>query len=70
MAEGYGRNSKQDDLRVLIIARGFKNQVEPQLQICPLLECLHSEEIAYALDLCKEVSKMLTALINSLSNQR
>ena len=70
IAEGYGRNSKQDYLRFLNIARSSKNEVETQLQICLLLEYLHSEDIAYALDLCKEVSKMLTALINSLSNQR
>ncbi len=69
IAEGYGRNSKQDYLRFLNIARGSKNEVETQLQICLLLEYLNQNELDTSLNLCQEVGKMLNALINSVSSQ-
>ena len=67
IAEGYGRNSTQDYLRFLNIEKKKKNEVETQLQICLLLEYMNQEEIAPGLALCKEVSKMLNALIHSIS---
>lgn len=69
IAEGYGRNSKQDYLRFLNTARGSKNEVETQLQICLLLEYLNHNELDTSLNLCQEVGKMLNALINSVSSQ-
>ena len=69
IAEGYGRNSKQDYLRFLNIARGSKNEVETQLHICLLLEYLNQNELSASLNLCQEVGKMLNALINSVSSQ-
>ena len=68
IAEGYGRNSKQDYLRFLNIARGSKNEVETQLQICLMLDYLKPEEAAEAQALCAEVGKMLNALIHSIDN--
>ena len=67
IAEGYGRNALKEYIRFLNIARGSKNEVETQLQICLLLEYMNQEEIAPGLALCKEVSKMLNALIHSIS---
>lgn len=66
IAEGYGRNSKQDYLRFLNIARGSKNEVETQLHICQMLDYLKPNDIAEALAVCTEVGKMLNALINSV----
>ena len=68
IAEGYGRNSKQDYLRFLNIARGSKNEVETQLQICLMLDYLTPEAIAEAQAVCTEVGKMLNALIASIEN--
>ena len=68
IAEGYGRNSKQDYLRFLNIARGSKNEVETQLQICLMLDYLRPEAIAEAQAVCTEVGKMLNALIASIEN--
>lgn len=68
IAEGYGRNSKQDYLRFLNIARGSKNEVETQLQICLMLDYLRPEAIAEAQAACTEVGKMLNALIASIEN--
>ena len=50
IAEGYGRNSKQDYLRFLNIARGSKNEVETQFQICLMLDYLKPEEVVEKLD--------------------
>ena len=68
IAEGYGRNSKEDYLRFLNIARGSKNEVETQLQICLMLGYLKPEEVVEAQALCAEVGKMLNALIRSIDN--
>ena len=66
IAEGYGRHSRNDYLRFLNIARGSKNEVETQLHICLMLDYCKPEEIAEAQALCREVGKMLNALIASL----
>ena len=68
IAEGYGRNSKQDYLRFLNIARGSKNEVETQLQICQMLDYLKQEDLAETFAVCTEVGKMLNALIHSIDN--
>lgn len=70
IAEGYGRNSKQDYLRFLNIARGSKNEVETQLQICQMLDYLKQEDLADTLAVCTEVGKMLNALICSVQMQK
>ena len=48
IAEGYGRHSRNDYLRFLNIARGSKNEVETQLQICLMLDYLTPEDVAEA----------------------
>jgi len=70
IAEGYGRNSKQDYLRFLNIARGSKNEVETQLQICQMLGYLKQEDLADTLAVCTEVGKMLNAPICSVQMQK
>ena len=70
IAEGYGRHSRNDYLRFLNIARGSKNEVETQLQICLMLDYLKPETISAAQTLCTEVGKMLNSLINTVETQR
>ena len=66
IAEGYGRHSRNDYLRFLNIARGSKNEVETQLQICLMLDYLKPEDIVETQTVCTEVGKMLNALIHSI----
>ena len=70
IAEGYGRHSRNDYLRFLNIARGSKNEVETQLQICLMLDYLKLEDIAEAQAVCTEVGKMLNSLINTVESQK
>ncbi len=68
IAEGYGRHSRNDYLRFLNIARGSKNEVETQLQICLMLDYLKPEDIAETQAICTEVGKMLNSLINTVKS--
>ena len=68
IAEGYGRHSRNDYLRFLNIARGSKNEVETQLQICLMLDYLKPEDIAETQASCTEVGKMLNSLINTVES--
>lgn len=70
IAEGYGRHSRNDYLRFLNIARGSKNVVETQLQICLMLDYLKPEDIAETQAVCTEVGKMLNSLINTVESQK
>ena len=70
IAEGYGRHSRNDYLRFLNIARGSKNEVETQLQICLMLDYLKPEDIAETQAVCTEVGKMLNSLINTVESQK
>ena len=69
IAEGYGRQSKHDYLRFLSIARGSKNEVETQLQICLMLSYLSTENSGPALSLCEEIGKMLNALMATVKGE-
>ena len=66
IAEGFGRNTAKEYIRFLNIARGSKNEVETQLQICVRLNYLQQSEIEKALDLCDEIGKMLNSLVKKL----
>ena len=68
IAEGYGRHSRNDYLRFLNIARGSKNEVETQLQICLMLDYLKPEDIAETQAVCTEVGKMLNSLIYTVES--
>ncbi len=70
IAEGYGRHSRNDYLRFLNIARGSKNEVETQLEICLMLDYLKPEPLSAAQSLCTEVGKMLNSLINTVEIQK
>ena len=67
IAEGYGRGAAKDYSRFLNIARGSKNEVETQLQICELLGYVDRKQIETAMALCDEIARMLNALLLKLN---
>ena len=66
IAEGYGRNSTNDYIRFLNIARGSKYELETQIQICVMLNYISKEKAATALELSEEIGRMINALIKKL----
>ena len=66
IAEGQQRNTKNDFKHFLTIARGSNAEVETQLLICVRLNYFKEEEIRQAIDLCNEISRMLSAFILKL----
>lgn len=64
IAEGYGRGSRQDYLRFLLIARGAACELETQVLLCRQLEYdLASDEI---LILLKRWYQLMHRLVTSL----
>jgi four helix bundle protein len=70
IAEGYGRESRNDYVRFLKMARGSLYEVETQLYLCRSIGYLSSKQTKAAFVLCTEVGKMLTATIHSLISGR
>jgi len=69
IAEGQDRNSKKEFCNFLYIARGSRAELETQFLICVRVGYLAETEISYALELLKEIGKMLTALISRLKSE-
>ncbi len=68
IAEGQGRGSTKDFINFLFIARGSQTELETQLQICIRLNYLSETQAETALNLCQEISKMLSTLILKLKS--
>lgn len=66
IAEGHGRNSTKEFIQFLAIAKGSKAELETQLLICVKIHYLNNSDIETAINLIKEVGKMLNALQKSL----
>lgn len=66
IAEGHGRNSTKEFIQFLAIAKGSKAELETQLLICVKINYLNNSDIETAINLIKEVGKMLNALQKSL----
>ncbi len=66
IAEGQGRNSTSEFIRFLNIARGSHSELDTQLQICVRLGYANETNIKTALNLSKEIGKMLSSLIRKL----
>ena len=69
IAEGFGRESKNEYVRFLKIARGSLYEIETQLYLCISIGYLLKPQTASAFALCTEISKMLTASIRTLQFQ-
>lgn len=66
IAEGHGRVHRGDYVHHLSIARGSLTELETHLILGQRLSLLSSTDIATALKLADEVSRMLYALISAL----
>ena len=68
IAEGAGRNSKNEFRNFLGIANGSLNELSTQLEISKRLGLIQNEEFKKAEELNNEIQKMIYALINKFSN--
>ena len=68
IAEGYGRNSKNDYIRFLQIASGSLYEFQTQLEIAKRLSFCSIEGFDNVNNLSLEIEKMLASLIRKLKN--
>ena len=66
IAEGYDRASAKEYIRFLYIAKGSRSELETQILGCIRLRYFSESDAEVALNLCKEVSKILNAIIKKL----
>lgn len=69
IAEGQGRNSTKEFVQFLSIARGSLAELETQITLCERLCYIHPEMCKSLLEMCDEISRMLTALMTNLSTR-
>lgn len=66
IAEGYGRGTRKDYVRHLMIAQGSLKELETHLIIAAEVDCAARPEIEPVLDRCDQVGRALGALIRAL----
>ena len=66
IADGQGRESKNEFRSFLSIAKGSLSELETQLLICVRLKYFSESDIETSLSLSNEIDKMLTTLILKL----
>ena len=69
IAEGYGRQSKQDYIRFLHIAKGSLFEFQTQLELSKELGYISESNCSELTKLSNEVDKILYAIIKKLSLQ-
>ena len=69
IAEGQQRTSTREFLRFLSIARGSNAELQTQLVLACKLGYFQSEQIRETMNLTREISKMINALMISLNNR-
>lgn len=70
ISEGYNRNSTQEYINFLSIARGSTAEVETQLLLCERLKYLEPTDMVSALEIASGINKMLGAMIVKLKEKR
>ena len=68
IAEGQQRGSVNEFIHFLTIAKGSSGELLTQLIICNQLNYLTKEQTTIAVDLTKQINKMLYSLITTLRN--
>ena len=66
IAEGNGRESRNEYVHFLTIARGSLREVETQLMIAERLAYINQQSLQNALSQADEIGRMITSLIRSL----
>ncbi|MBR0413873.1 MAG: four helix bundle protein [Clostridia bacterium] len=69
IAEGYGRCSDKEFIRFLYIASGSLAELETQMLLAVRLKYYNEEQLQALFDLCKEIGKLLNALIARIKNE-
>ncbi|MBI4682932.1 MAG: four helix bundle protein [Nitrospirae bacterium] len=70
IAEGYGRNSSNDYIRVLQISIGSLYELQTQLEICLNLKYLSQLMFDDINEKSREIERMLSSLINKLNPKK
>ena len=68
IAEGQGRITSKEFIRFLSMARGSLCELSTQIELCERLQYLDGSRTANSQNLIIEISKMLKALSNSISD--
>lgn len=67
IAEGHGRGRRGEFVHALRTSRGEVTEQHSQLLQCVRLKYLSADDVSRAVSLCNSASRMITALIHSLS---
>ena len=70
ISEGYERDSKNQFVYFLVIAKGSCGELRTQLKIARMLNYINEEEYITINDKCRSVSKQLAGFINYLKNHK
>ena len=68
IAEGQGRITSKEFIRFLSMARGSLCELSTQIELCERLQYLDSSSTSNSQNLIIEISKMLNALSNSVTD--
>ena len=68
IAEGFGRWHGKEFVRFLLIANGSVKELETHLLVAVRLHLIQANDIEASMQMAKEISKMIFALRDKLSN--
>ena len=70
IAEGYGREYRQEYIQFLRIAQGSLKELETHLILSQRINLATSDQVTPLLQQCESIGKQLRALIRALQNQK